>query len=134
MAGQLGCPRDEVAVIELAARLHCLEMLGAADLRSIRSLRGAALIVEQHRTAASPEDGSLGAQIVAVADAYDTLLGGPTGKRRGRAAAVAELRAGIGPRFRADVVEALATVVAARRDPGHRRRQADTPVRVQGAA
>jgi len=134
MAGQLGCRRDEVAVIELAARLHCLEMLGGADLQPIRSLRGAALIVEQHRTAASPDDGSLGAQIVSVADAYDTLLGSAIGKRHGRAAAAAELRAGIGPRFRADVVEALATVVAARRDPGKRRRQADAPARVRGAA
>ena len=134
MASQLGCPGEEVAVIELAARLHSLEMLGAADLHPIRSLRAAALIVHQHRTSAGPDDGPIGAQIVSVADTYDTLMSTAAGRRRGRAGAVAELSSGIGTRYRADVVEALASVVAARRDGGQRRRRADGPARLRGAA
>lgn len=134
MAGKLGCSRDEAAVIELAARLHSLDLLTTADLHPILSLRGAALIVQEHRLGASAEDGTVGAQIVSVADSYDTLMSTSAGKRGGRAAAVAELRSGVGTRFRADVVEALAADVAANRDPGKRRRLADRPVRVRGAA
>jgi diguanylate cyclase (GGDEF)-like protein len=134
MARELGCPGQQTAEIELAARLHGLDILGASELEPILALRPAALIVRQHRAATPPDEASLGSQIVSVADAYDTLLGTPAGKRRGRAAALAELRAAVGKRYRANVVEALATVVAAHRDHGHRRRQVDAEAEVRGAA
>ena len=134
MARELGCPGQQTAEIELAARLHGLDVLGASELEPILALRPAALIVRQHRAALAPDEGTIGSQVVSVADAYDTLMQASGGKRGGRAAALAELRAAIGKRYRANVVEALATVVAARRDPGHRRRQVDAAVRVRGAA
>ncbi|MEX1072174.1 MAG: diguanylate cyclase, partial [Chloroflexota bacterium] len=134
MATSLGCDADETATIELAGRLHSLESLGAADLEPIKSLRGAAFMVQQHRLGASPADVSIGAQIISVADSYDTLIRSAAGRRRGRAAALAELRGNVGPRFRGDVVEALAGVVAVRLDSGKRRREADTPTRRRGAA
>jgi len=58
----------------------------------------------------------------------------PAGKRHGRAAALAELRLGVGSRYRADVIEALAGIVAARTDRGQRRRQVDTQAEERGAA
>jgi diguanylate cyclase (GGDEF)-like protein/excisionase family DNA binding protein len=134
MARELGCPGQQTAEIELAARLHGLDILGASELEPILALRPAALIVRQHRTPMGPEEGSIGSQIVSVADAYDTLMGTPAGKRRGRAAALAELRGAVGKRYRANVVEALATVVAAHRDRGHRRRRVDTAAQARGAA
>ena len=134
MAGELGCKSEDVAVIELAARLHSLEMLGATDLRPIRSLRAAAMIVKQHRAAVGPADALIGSQIVSVADAYDTQMSTSGGRRRGRSATVDALRAKVGSRFSAEAVEALATVVAARRDAGQRRRRGDAGTRSQGAA
>jgi diguanylate cyclase (GGDEF)-like protein len=133
MAASLGCDADQTDVIELAGRLHGLESLGAADLQSIKSLRGTALMVQQHRLGVGPTEASLGAQIVSVADAYDTLIRSVAGRRRGRAAALAVLR-GEDTRYRGDVVEALAGVVAVRRDPGQRRRVADAQTRRRGAA
>jgi hypothetical protein len=44
------------------------------------------------------------------------------------------MRAAVGTRYRAEVVEALATVVSARADRGQHRRMSDTPAREQGAA
>ena len=81
-----------------------------------------------------PGEALIGSQIVSVADAYDTLLSGSDGKRRGRAAALTALRAGIPTRYRAEVVEALATVVAARYDQGQHRRRSDVPAVESGAA
>jgi diguanylate cyclase (GGDEF)-like protein/excisionase family DNA binding protein len=134
MAGQLGSTAQETADIELAARLHGLDLLGTSELATIQSLRPAALLVRQHRAATSPEEGLIGSQIVSVADAYDTVMGSPAGKRRGRAAALAELRSHVPKRYRAEVVDALATVVAAHADRGQRRRSVDAAPRVRGAA
>ncbi|MEP6807078.1 MAG: GAF domain-containing protein [Chloroflexota bacterium] len=134
IASQVGASAQETADIELAGRLHGLDVLAASELATIQSLRPAALLVRQHRAAVSPDEGSMGSQIVSVADAYDTLMGSPAGKRRGRAAAVAELRSKVGKRYRGDVVDALATVVAARADRGQRRRRVDAPTKVHGAA
>jgi HD-GYP domain-containing protein (c-di-GMP phosphodiesterase class II) len=134
MAGQLGSTAEETAHIELAARLHGLDLLGTSELATIQSLRPAALLVRQHRAATSPEEGLIGSQIVSVADAYDTVMGSPAGKRRGRAAALADLRSHVPKRYRAEVVDALATVVAAHADRGQRRRSVDATPRVRGAA
>ena len=134
IASELGCPPQQTAEIELAARLHGFEIIGARELEPIQALRPAALIVHQHRAAVGPDEAGIAAQIVSVADVYDTLMATPAGKRRGRAAAVAELRAEVGRRYRGDVVEALATVVAARRDRGHRRRSVDHQADERGAA
>ncbi len=134
IAGELACPPQQIVEIELAARLHGLDVLGTSELEAIRSLRPAALIVRQHRAAVGAGEAGIGAQIVSVADAYDTQMASPAGKRRGRAAALAHLRAQVGKRYRRDVVEALATVVAARRDRGQRRRRVDQAARERGAA
>ncbi len=134
IASELACPAQQTAEIELAARLHGLDIMGASELEPIQSLRPAALIVRQVRSATGPAESGIGSQIVSVADLYDTLMATPAGKRRGRTAALAELQAQVGKRYRSEVVEALATVVAARRDRGQRRRQVDRPASERGAA
>ena len=134
IAKQLDCPAQQVSEIALAARLHGLDILGTSELEAIQALRPAAVLVRQHRAATSPDTALLGAQIVAVADAYDTAMSTPAGKRHGRAAALAELRSGVGSRYRADVIETLARIVAARTDRGQRRRQVDAQAEERGAA
>ena len=134
IATELRCHAQQTAEIELAARLHGLDIMGASELEPIQSLRPAALIVRQHRAATGPDEAGIGSQIVSVADVYDTRMATPAGKRRGRAAALADLRAAVGKRYRGDVVEALATVVAVRRDRGERRRKIDQAARERGAA
>jgi diguanylate cyclase (GGDEF)-like protein/excisionase family DNA binding protein len=134
MSNQLGCDGQQTAEVEMAARLHGLGIFAAAELEAIPSLRPAALMVRQHRAAAKPEDALIGTQIVSVADVYDTLISSPIGKRRGRAAALARIRAAVGSRYRAEVVEALATVVAARTDRGQQRRRSDRAAQEHGAA
>jgi diguanylate cyclase (GGDEF)-like protein/excisionase family DNA binding protein len=134
IAAQLGCsPADRIA-IELGARLHGLDLLATKELDQVATLRPVAAMVTQHRAKVDPSEATVESQIVSVADAYDSLLTGLSGKRRGRAAALAELRAAIGSRYRAEVVEALATVVAVRHDRGHRRRKMDQPANQLGAA
>ena len=134
VSNQLGCHAQQTAEIELAARLHGLDMVGATELEPIHSLRPAAILVRQHRAGMDPQDALMGSQIVSVADAYDTLISGADGKRRGRAAALTALRSGVGSRYRAEVVEGLAIVVAARPDRSQRRRQGDAPAAELGAA
>ena len=134
IARQLDCHAQQVAEVELAARLHALDLVGTKELDAIHTLRPAAILVRQHRAAMNPAEALIGSQIVSVADAYDTLLSGTTGKRRGRAAALTALQAGVGSRYRAEVVAALAAVVAARADRGHHRRRSDAPAVESGAA
>jgi hypothetical protein len=120
--------------IALAARLHGLEMVGGSELQAIHTLRPAATLVRQHRAGMNPQEALIGSQIVSVADAYDSAVSGAGGKRGGRAAALTALRAGVGTRYRAEVVEALATVVAARADRGQSRRRSDAQASERGAA
>jgi diguanylate cyclase (GGDEF)-like protein/excisionase family DNA binding protein len=134
LAKQLGCPAQQIVEIELAARLHGLEMVGGSELQAIHTLRPAAVLVRQHRAGMNPQEALIGSQVVSVADAYDSAVSGADGKRRGRAAALTILRAGVGARYRAEVVEALATVVAARADRGQSRRRSDAQARERGAA
>jgi diguanylate cyclase (GGDEF)-like protein len=134
IANQLGCHAQQTAEIELASRLHGLDLVAATELDAIHTLRPAAILVRQHRAAMDPQEAQIGSQIVSVADAYDTLLSGSDGKRRGRAAALTALRAAVGTRYRAEVVEALATVVVARTVRGQQRRQSDRRADERGAA
>jgi diguanylate cyclase (GGDEF)-like protein len=134
LANQLGIHAQQRGEIELAARLHSLDLVGTSEFESIRSLRPAAVLVRQHRAGMNPQEALIGTQVISVADAYDTLLSGVDGKRRGRAAALSALRSGVGTRYRAEVVEALAAVVAARTDGGQQRRQTDRQARQRGAA
>jgi response regulator RpfG family c-di-GMP phosphodiesterase len=82
----------------------------------------------------NPQEALIGSHIISVADAYDSFLSGVDGKRRGRAAALAALRSAVGTRYRAEVVEALATVVAARTGGGQQRRRSDQQASERGAA
>ena len=134
LANQLGCHAQQTAEIELAARLHALDLAGSKELEAIHSLRPAAILVRQHRAGMNPEEALIGTQIVSVADAYDTLLSGADGKRKGRAAALTAMRAAVGTRYRGEVVEALATVVAARPARGQHRRRGDAADQAEGAA
>ena len=134
LANELGIHAQQRGEIELAARLHSLDMVGTTELESIRSLRPAAVLVRQHRAGMNPQEALIGTQIISVADSYDSLLSGVDGKRRGRAAALTALRSAVGTRYRAEVVEALAAVVAARSDRGQQRRQTDRQARQRGAA
>jgi diguanylate cyclase (GGDEF)-like protein len=134
LANQLGCHAQQTAEIELAARLHGLDLVGTTELEGIHSLRPAAILVRQHRAAMPPQDALIGSQIVSVADAYDLLLSGSDGKRRGRAAALTTMRAAVGSRYRAEVIEALATLVSARTHRGQQRRRSDGQARERGAA
>jgi diguanylate cyclase (GGDEF)-like protein/excisionase family DNA binding protein len=134
IATQLRCEGQQIAEIEMASRLHGLGLVAATELEAIQSLRPAALMVRQHRSAMNPNDALMGSQVVSVADAYDTLISSSIGKRRGRAAALAEIRSSVGSRYRAEVVEALAVVVAARSDRGQNRRRSDVAPQEKGAA
>jgi response regulator RpfG family c-di-GMP phosphodiesterase len=134
LANKLDCHPQQTAAIELAARLHALDLVASRELEAIHSLRPAAVLVRQHRIGMDPAEALIGSQIVSVADAYDSLLGGADGRRKGRAAALAAMRAAVGTRFRAEVVEALATVVGARADRGQHRRRTDAGSRQRGAA
>ena len=109
-------------------------MVGGSELQAIHTLRPAATLVRQHRAGMNPQEALIGSQIVSVADAYDSAVSGAGGKRGGRAAALTALRAGVGTRYRAEVVEALATVVAARADRGQSRRRSDAQASERGAA
>jgi diguanylate cyclase (GGDEF)-like protein len=133
MATELGLSEEEVSTVELAGRLHDVDLVSSGELQTVRSMRGASDLLRWYRLAGDPSEGPIGAQLVSVANAYDSLMIGGAAPRRGRAAAVAHLRSEIGQRFRAEAVEALATVVSARQHKGERRRGADsTPV--EGAA
>ena len=133
MATELGLSDDVVSTVELAGRLHDVDLVSSGELQTVRSVRGANELLRWYRLAGDPAEGPIGAQLVSVANAYDGLMIGGAPSRRGRAAAVAHLRSEVGQRFRAEAVEALATVVSARQHHGERRRGADaTPV--EGAA
>jgi hypothetical protein len=121
-----------VSTIELAGRLHDVDLVSSGELQTVPAMRGATELLRWYRLAGDPADGPIGAQLISVANAYDSQMVGGAPSRRGRAATVAHLRSEVGQRFRAEAVEALATVVSARQHHGERRRGADAPV--EGAA
>ena len=143
MAEEIGCGEDEARTIELAARLHGLEALGAGELEPIHSLRGVSEVIRGHRILTEgPTPGRRarasiprGADVVTVANAYDLMVSGAEpGGRRGRAAALAELRVTAGKLYRPEVMDALAQVVAPRRKAAGPRGTIDGQAIEEGAA
>jgi diguanylate cyclase (GGDEF)-like protein/excisionase family DNA binding protein len=143
IARALGKNDDEQRSIELAARLHALDDRGLGELGAIPSLRDVAALVAGYRgiladgarrgrRAARPR-GRIGAHILGVANAYDELVSGIGGPRHGRNEALERVAADPAT-FRPDVLEALASAVVQRRDPGRRRRQTDVRREDRGAA
>jgi diguanylate cyclase (GGDEF)-like protein/excisionase family DNA binding protein len=135
VAERLGCGPGAANTVELAARLHGLELIGANELEPIPSLREVGQIVRWHRAGGPLDQMPLGAQIVAVSNAYDTLVAVPDGPRADRRSAIDQLTAAAGVRYGQEVVNALAVVVGVKPRAGRRRRQNDplTP-RIRGAA
>jgi diguanylate cyclase (GGDEF)-like protein/excisionase family DNA binding protein len=119
VAEQLGCRPEETAAIELAARLHGLQEIGQEELRAIGSLRAVGEIIAGHRLLAvgrprrrARDAASLGAEVVAAANAYDQLLDAlPAGRRRRREDAVLAVRGSVRG-VRGEVLDALEQVVA----------------------
>jgi diguanylate cyclase (GGDEF)-like protein/excisionase family DNA binding protein len=134
VAEQLGFTADEASTVELAARLHGLDVLGAKELAPIHSLSEVGRITRWRHDEGALDDAPLGAQVVEVANAYDTMLTGQSGIRMDRRAALEHLRAEVGNRFRGDVVDALAAVVAVSPRIGKRRRRQDDLPEERGAA
>jgi diguanylate cyclase (GGDEF)-like protein/excisionase family DNA binding protein len=143
IAERLGCDEDETRTIELAARLHGLEALGARELETIQSLRGVSEVIRGHRALTEgPIPGRRaraliprGADVVALANAYDGLVSGTApGGRHGRAAALAELHLTAGTLYRPEVMDALARVVGPRRTRAERRRVGEGQPVEEGAA
>ncbi|HEX2142142.1 MAG TPA: GAF domain-containing protein [Candidatus Limnocylindria bacterium] len=133
VAEHLGCDEDLASTVELAARLHGLELTGADELDAIASLREVGRIMRWQRTHGAADQAPLGAQVVAVANAYDTMLT-VSGQAHDRQSALEQIRAGVGSRYRREVIEALASVVAARPRRRARRRRQDEQPDIEGAA
>jgi len=134
VAEELGFSPDDASAVELAARLHGLEVLGAQELAPIRSLSEVGRISRWRHLDGTLDDAPVGAQVVDVANAYDTMVTGDAGARQDRRSALDHLRASVGTRYRRDVVEALAAVVSVNpRVPKGRRRE-DARAGVRGAA
>jgi diguanylate cyclase (GGDEF)-like protein/excisionase family DNA binding protein len=140
IAERLGVSREEQSAIELAGRLHGLDDGAVAELSVIPSVRDAATHIVGYRALladaarrtrrASRARGTIGAHVIAVANAYDELVGRA---RTGRAVAMAEIRRDPAT-FRSDVLGALAAIVEEPRDEGRRRRDADRDTVARGAA
>jgi diguanylate cyclase (GGDEF)-like protein/excisionase family DNA binding protein len=126
-AEKLGCDPGGANAVELAARLHGLEMIGSAELEAIPSLRQVGEIVAWHRDPGAPGEAPLGARIVAAANAYDALVSLPDGPHTDRRQAMDQLAAA-GTRYGADVLRALAEVVGVKPRSGRRRRATDRAV------
>lgn len=126
VAERLGCPAGAVNSVELAARLHGLEAIGAAELESIPSLREVGQIVAWHRGGESIEHAPVGVRIVAAANAYDSLVSVADGPHADRRTAIEELGAAAGTRYGQEVIDALSAVVGVkpRRSSGRRRNDA----------
>ena len=134
VAEALGFSPDDASTVELAARLHGLDVLGADELAPIRSLSEVGRISRWRHRDGSLDEAPVGAQVIDVANAYDTMVTGDAGKRQDRRAALEQLRAVVGTRYRKDVVEALAGVVSVRPRVPKRRRREDAPAKARGAA
>ncbi len=136
IAGELGMDSEQIASVELAARLHGLEMLGTAELSPIPSLRPAADIIRWlGRSGPVTRRAPLGAQAVAIADAFDGLIAGAR-PRRTQGEALAELRDQEHRYWKAAIHEALERAVGGPAPRAARRRRSDRAGndRVKGAA
>jgi diguanylate cyclase (GGDEF)-like protein len=124
VAEKLGCDAGAASAVELAARLHGLEAIGAGELEAIPSLREVGEIVGWDRWPGPAERMPLLAQIVAATNAYDVLVTG-TDSPRDRRAAIERLTQPGGRHFDERVTRALAEVVGVRPRARRRRRQQD---------
>jgi diguanylate cyclase (GGDEF)-like protein len=134
VAEQLGCDKDDASSVELAARLHGLNGLGAEELAAIPSLSEVARIISWHHRDGAIDDAPIGAQVLSVTNAYDALVTGEIGEPAGRRSALDRLRDGIGSTYREDVVEALAAVVSVTPRIRRGRRRGDARRAERGAA
>jgi diguanylate cyclase (GGDEF)-like protein/excisionase family DNA binding protein len=137
VAEELGMNRDEASTVELAARLHGLDVSGTHELADIPSLRDVGSIVGWSRGDPARGPAPLGAQVLAVTNAYDRLTTAAASERRDRRAAVEELSTVAGERWEPRVLDALARVVAVPPRRRTRRRRADAaeaPASVTDAA
>jgi response regulator RpfG family c-di-GMP phosphodiesterase len=124
LAEELGCDRDAVGTIELAARLHGLDVAHARELAAVPSLRQMGEILDWQRSESSGP-APLGTQVLAIANAYDSLSTSGPPERRGRRDVLEQLRDVAGGQWSAEVVEALARIVSVPPRSSHRRRRAD---------
>jgi response regulator RpfG family c-di-GMP phosphodiesterase len=131
IAEELGCDDDETRTIELAARLHGLDMKGADELGSVRSLRdvgevlrGYAALAGGRRRGRRPQAAlPRGAEIVHLSITYDMLTSAPPhGRRQSRHAALATLEQAAGIAPSPAVVAALERVLD-QRPPAARQRR-----------
>jgi diguanylate cyclase (GGDEF)-like protein/excisionase family DNA binding protein len=125
VAEKLSCDEATASAVELAARLHGLEAIGAAELEAIPSVRGVGEIVRWHRSGAPLDQAPIGARIVAATNAYDALVAGTDGPHADRRTAIEELAAAGDSRYGRDVIRALALVVGVRPRSREGRRQED---------
>jgi len=144
IAEVLGMTSEEQRDIELAGRLIQLDPRGIRELERHPALAATVSLVMARRRltqdggprrrSAPKGNGPLGAHVLNVAGAYDTMVSGIGRPRLGRREAITALRSD-GASWHPKVVEALAAAVNQRRDPGRRRRHSDaTPSEGHGAA
>jgi diguanylate cyclase (GGDEF)-like protein/excisionase family DNA binding protein len=131
LAEEMGSDAEGASTIELAARLHGLDVAGADELAHVPSLREVGTIVGWRGDDGPPP---LGAQILALANEYDELMTTGSGPHNDRRAAIERLRAAAGERWTEEVVEALARVVSVSPRRSARRRRTDATSRAGGRA
>ena len=127
LAEEMGSDHEEVGTIELAARLHGLDVAHARELAAVPSLRHMGEILDWRASRGSGA-APLGTQILAIANAYDQLTTSGPAERRGRRVVLDRLRKGASQHWSAEVVEALARVVSVPPRSAQRRRRADAEV------
>jgi diguanylate cyclase (GGDEF)-like protein/excisionase family DNA binding protein len=118
IAEAMGADADTASTIELAARLHGLDVAGARELAAIPSLHALADILHWHGSADGPMPP--GAEVVELANAYDTVL--LTGHRDRRSAIETIERQA---HFSGELIGALRSVVAVPARSARRRRRED---------
>ena len=134
IAESLGMSPEEQRTVELAGRLHVLHRRGIGELGRHASLGDTAALLmarerlveegSRRRRRSARAHGPLGAHVVGVADAYDTLVSGVGRPRIGRNDAMVALRTDTAS-WHPEVVDALSALVNQRGDRGRRRRGAD---------
>jgi diguanylate cyclase (GGDEF)-like protein len=131
VAEELGSDREEVGTIELAARLHGLDVAHARELAAVPSLRRMGEILDAHANPGG-HPAPLGTQVLAIANAYDQMTTSGPRERRGRRAVLERLREAAGEAWNMEVVEALARVVSVPPRKAQRRRRADVQAAASG--
>jgi diguanylate cyclase (GGDEF)-like protein len=133
LAEEMGVDADGASTIELAARLHGLDVAGARELAGVPSLSEVGAIVGWDADG-DGEPAPLGAQVLAIANAYDMLMTAGAGGHIDRRAAVERLRAETGERWSGAIVDALARVVSVGPRSAARRRRTDRQAAVARGA